>query len=377
MQIPNRTFEVYGAGATMPLTALIIGLAGETGTGKTVSAIRLGLGIASVLKTRLCVVDTEGLRALNYRKPRGPYEFDYVDFAPPFGPLDYIAAIEAAVKTGAKVIVVDSCSHEHAGEGGVMDQIDRFLDDKCGDDYSKRERYNMIAHAKVKPQRKKLNNYIIQLSRQGVVLILCYRASDKVKPASEADKRANPQEKIKHVGFVPETTSPLRYEMTQAFLLLPGAKGKPVIKPETADEQIWSKTPMQFEGWNTGQQLDESFGEKLARWAVGGAEVRGSSPAPATVHPPFSDAEAEGKPKPVIRLMMLYNALAMLAEQDELAAVPARYFVLKYKVYPWDQVLSVKAEKYLAWINDTIVPAMEARCAELQTAQPAEELQLS
>lgn len=271
MKMPTRTFEVAGLDVKFN-TAMIIGLAGETGTGKTTSAIRLGLGMAKVFGTRLAVVDTEALRALNYRKPRGPYDFDYIDFKPPFDPLSYELAIGAAVKSGCKVIVVDSMTHEHSGSGGVMDQIDAYLDDKCGEDYKKREKWMMIAHAKIKPQRKHLNNYIIQLARVGVVLILCYRANDKIKPmtAKERDMAEEGADKMKHVGFVPETTSPLRFEMTQAFLLMPGSKGRPIITPETNDEKIWSKTPMQFEGWiKDGYQLDQAFGEKLARWAIG------------------------------------------------------------------------------------------------------------
>lgn len=261
-------FEIWGADRTSDITALLIGIAGETGSGKTVSAIRLALGICRVVGGKPCVIDTEALRALNYRKPRGPYDFDYIDFQPPFSPPRYQAAIETAVQRGFKVIVCDSMSHEHSGSGGIIDQIDRFLDEKCGEDFQKREKMNMVAHARIKPQRKRLNDYIIQLARKGVVLILCYRANDKVKPVTGKG--------IVHVGFAPETTSPLRFEMTQGFLLMPGSKGTPTVSPETADEKIWSKTPMQFEKWICAKQLDEGLGEKLAKWAVGDA---GGSPA--------------------------------------------------------------------------------------------------
>ncbi len=136
----------------------------------------------------------------------------------------------------------------------------------------------MIAHAKVKPQRKQLNNYLIQLAREGVVLILCYRANDKIKPMTAAEKavakQSGAEAGLKHVGFVPETTSPLRFEMTVAFLLMPGAKGAPIITPETVDEKIWSKVPMQFEGWNKGEQLSEEMGRRLATWALGGSEPK-------------------------------------------------------------------------------------------------------
>ena len=239
-------------------TPLIIIVAGPSGSGKTVSAIRLGLGIARVRGGRVALLDTEGRRGLAYADL---FDFDHIDFPPPFSPLRYKEGIQKAVESGAKVIVVDSATHEHNGEGGVMDQIDSFLNEKCGDDYGKREKLNMIAHARIKPQRKELNNYIVQLGRKGVVVILCYRANDKVKPVAGQG--------IKHMGLTPETTSPLLYEATQAFLLSPGADGRPVTKPETTEEKLLIKTPMQFRGWITGEQLDEALGEKLARWAAG------------------------------------------------------------------------------------------------------------
>lgn len=252
-----RNFEVTKA--VREATPLIIGLAGETGTGKTVSALRLASGMAKYLNRKVGVIDTEARRALNYADK---YNFYHVDFEPPFGPLDYISAIDSAIRAGCGVIVCDSMSHEHSGNGGVLDQIEKYLDAKCGDDENGRQRWNQAAHAKIKPQRRQLNDYILQLGRTGVILILCYRASDKTKPEKGQG--------IKHVGFVPETTSNLRYEMTQAFLLMPGAKGKPCVTPETNDEKIWNKTPMQFEGWVKGDaQLDEAMGEKFARWASG------------------------------------------------------------------------------------------------------------
>jgi len=71
------------------------------------------------------------------------------------------------------------------------------------------------------------------------------------------------------MGVTPETTSPLIYEMTQCYLLKPGADGRPTTKPDTDDERILTKTPLQFREWKTGEQLDESLGEKLASWALG------------------------------------------------------------------------------------------------------------
>src|SRR3990167_10103442 len=91
--------------------ALIIGLAGGTGSGKTFSAMRLASGIAGEGKP-FAVIDTEAGRAKHYADQ---FKFDHGDLAPPFRPDAYVDAIMAADKAGYSVIVVDSVSHVWAG----------------------------------------------------------------------------------------------------------------------------------------------------------------------------------------------------------------------------------------------------------------------
>mgnify|MGYP003650113285 CR=1 FL=1 len=282
---------------------LIIGITGETGTGKTVSSLRLAIGMCRVLGGKPLLIDTNSRRGLHYRRsPSHPdgFDFDYIDFSPPFCPLEYKRRIESAVAHGSKVIIVDTMSDEHNGEGGVMDQVERWLDKHCKNPNDEDERYrkNQQAHARVKPYtRSILNRYIEQLGRTGTMLILTYRSHDKSKPV--------PGGGIVKVGYEPETTSTLRFLMTQGFLLLPGDRGKPCIKPETATEKIWTKSPMQFDGWVTEKILDEAMGEKLARWAAGGVSgqhVQAATAAPqsppanrqpaAATQPPPAQVEA-------------------------------------------------------------------------------------
>jgi len=252
-----RTFEYVPAlRATLPL---LLGVAGPTGSGKTFSGLRLATGMQRITGGDIAVIDTEAKRATAYDKY---FKFFHVDFAPPFGPLDYMEAITFAIKKGARHIVVDSMTHEHSGPGGVMDQINTYLDAKCGDDQGKRDRLNMVAHKGPKADRKELNNYIIQAGRGGVNFIFCYRADEKVKPI--------PGQGIKNVGMTPETTSKLVYEMMAMFLLTPGSDGRPNLKPETPGEKMLTKLPEQFrELLQAGEPLSENLGEKLALWAKG------------------------------------------------------------------------------------------------------------
>lgn len=253
----SEEFE-YGPAfrATIPL---ILGVAGPTGSGKTYSALRLATGMQQVTGGDIAVIDTEAKRATAYTDR---FKFNHLDFPPPFGPDRYQRAIKYVIGKGAKIVIVDSMTHEHSGEGGVMDQIEAFLDKKCGDDYACRDKNNMLAHKIVKPARKELNNYITQAGREGVNFIFCYRADEKVKPVKG--------EGIVNMGMTPETTSKLVYEMMAMFLLSAAADGKPIFNPSTPMEKVFTKLPIQFRDMlAAGEPLSETLGKKFAEWALG------------------------------------------------------------------------------------------------------------
>jgi hypothetical protein len=242
---------------------LIIGITGASFSGKTWSALRLATGIERVVGGPIYFVDTESDRALHYADY---FKFQHVPFAPPYGPLDYIAAFEHCASKGAKIIVCDQMTFEHNGEGGVMDQSEDFLEKKCGDDWKAREKMLMLSLVKPKTARKKLKRWII--THGHIVFILLYRAADKIKPAP---KGATDREPIK-LGWQPETTSDLPYEMTARFLLTPGSQGVPMLKPEEKGELLQVKNPKQFENViKSGEALSEDLGERMARWAQGDA----------------------------------------------------------------------------------------------------------
>lgn len=240
---------------------LLIGITGASSSGKTYSALRLGTGIARVNGGPLYVIDTEHKRALHYADA---FDFEHINFEPPFGPLDYLAAIRFCVEHKAGCIVIDSMTHEHSGTGGVLDQSEQYLINRLGDDHDKpgpRSKHLAASLIKPKRERKALNNAIVQM---GATAIFCYRAQDKIKPV--------PGKEPEKLGWQPETTSPLVYEMTARFLLTPSCDGKPSLMPPTEAERAAIKTPAQFRDWFApGFQLTEELGEKLATWAAGGA----------------------------------------------------------------------------------------------------------
>src|SRR5258708_34193941 len=124
---------------------LLIGRMGPSGSGKTYSALRLATGIHEVTGGEIYVIDTEARRALHYAEQ---FKFRHVQFDAPFGSLDYLAAIRHCVAKGAKVIVIDSMSHEHSGPGGYLLTQEAEVQRMAGDDYAKRERVKMAGWIK-------------------------------------------------------------------------------------------------------------------------------------------------------------------------------------------------------------------------------------
>lgn len=246
---------------------LLIGLAGGTGSGKTFSAMRMAAGIAG--DKPFVVIDTEAGRAKHYSDQ---FVFDHGDLHPPFTPQAYAEAILAADSAGYPVIVVDSCSHEWSGEGGVLEMQEAELDRMAGDDYRKREAVKMSAWIRPKMQHKKMVQRLLQVRAH---LILCFRAEEKVEMIRGDDGKMKIVPKVSSTGldgWMPVCEKNLPYELTTSFLLTADAPGMP--KPIKLQAQHRAMFPL-------GQPIDEESGRKVALWAAGG-NVSGLSDAEVT-----------------------------------------------------------------------------------------------
>jgi hypothetical protein len=254
------SFEIEDAKRTA--CPLLIGLVGASFSGKTVSALRLASGIVRVTKKPIVFIDTESRRSTHYADR---FQFKAMHFTPPFGALRYLEAIKKAVEYGAGCIIVDSMTHEHSGEGGMLWQSDQLLERY----ESERDRNANLARSFIKPKRERarLVNGIVQLGAT-CPIIFCFRAAEKL------DFKHKVNNQPRDMGWQPETTSPLMYEMTQQFLLTPGCEGVPILTSSIPDEKRIIKSPSQFQGWfRDGEQLSEDIGERFAKWAFAGQEV--------------------------------------------------------------------------------------------------------
>lgn len=263
MNAPQRKFEAKDG--KRERTPLLVGLTGPSGGGKTFSAHRLAQGIQSVVGGEIYMIDTENRRGLHYADR---FKFKHVDMQPPFGSIDYLAALEFCVAQGAKTIIVDSMSHEHEGPGGLLDLHEKELDRLAGQDWAKRERCKMLAWAEPKARRRQLINGMIRLDAN---IICCFRAKQTAKPVKRDGKT-----EVEQLGFMPIAGDEFVFEMTLNCLLPPAAGGVPKWQSEETGERTMIKLPEQFKAWlaDKSQPLDESVGAGLARWASGVEKVR-------------------------------------------------------------------------------------------------------
>lgn len=257
-------------------TPLLVGLFSPAGAGKTYSALRLATGIQSVVGGDIVVIDTEAGRALHYSDK---FKFKHMDFAPPFGSLDYLDAIRAAAASKPGVIVVDSMSHEHIGEGGYLSLAEKEVDRMAGDDFGKRERVKMAGWIKPANHRQQMIQGILQLRGN---FIFTFRAKEKTRPIKVGGKT-----EIENMGFMPLAGDEMLFEQTANCLLLPKAGGVATWNPEFGGEKYMMKLPEQFMGiLDDGKPLSEEHGAKLARWARGGAAKAPQGVASAPQQPP-------------------------------------------------------------------------------------------
>lgn len=263
MKVPARDFTT--SHAEPGESPLWIGIMGPSGGGKTYSALRLAKGIQSVIGGKIELIDTERGRGKHYAKL---FDYEYTAFPPPHGSLDYQAAIEHAVKVNkSSIIIVDSLSHEHEGEGGLIDFQEKEVERMADGDSAKAERVKMLAWARPKAARKQLLRSMIDHGT-AVVFILCFRAGESSKPGKGG--------KVIQMGFMPIAGKEFIYEVTVCALLMPGANGVPTWNPENVGEKMMRKLPEQFKDLfakTEGQPLGEAHGKALAEWSVGGTKA--------------------------------------------------------------------------------------------------------
>lgn len=224
----------------------LIGLYGESNSGKTFSALLLARGIAGP-DGRIHCVDTEAGRAALYAD-QVPGGFLRADFEPPFSPQRYIAALDAAESDGADVIVFDSFSHEWFGEGGVLDM--------AADNEARSGKAGLHCWKQPKLEHARL---VMRLLRSKTIVIVCLRAKFKSRQVKDGGKTTI----VKDDHVSPLQDEDLLFEMTAHCEMQAGNPGSIRLTK-------WSVPDLALCFPEDGkEQLGIKHGELIAKWARG------------------------------------------------------------------------------------------------------------
>lgn len=155
-----------------------IALAGDSGTGKTLSAIRLARGLVGE-KGRIGFIDTEQHRASLYADYYGG--FDVINLEPPFSPERYQEAVQTFKEAGYDCVIIDSMSHEWEGSGGVLEMAENQT-------YSTGKPITGLDKwCKPKMEHRRMMAYIMNC---GMNIVFCYRVKwNMVETVDEKGKK--------------------------------------------------------------------------------------------------------------------------------------------------------------------------------------------
>lgn len=284
---------------------LLIAIAGASGSGKTLSGLRIARGLAGGDDSKIAVIDTEAGRALHYAvgpgEQPGPNRFAFAhgDLRPPFTPEAYADAIKSADEAGFKVIMIDSCSHEYEGDGGLHEMHDaeaeaavqksRLIAEAKGWKFDEASAWDRASVGAWKEPKSRHKRFVSRLLQCRAHLIMCLRADEKIRIEKMKDERGRertviiqPKDMPPNERWVPICEKRFMYEMALSFVLTPQRPGVPI--PIKFQEQFHKSVPLD-------EPLSEAVGEALAAWAKGGASTPTPAPEPAS---PFTWELANG-----------------------------------------------------------------------------------
>lgn len=237
--------------AELFLTNPTIALTGPTGSGKTMSALRLASGIAKAMGGRFAVIDTENGSASLYSKL---FDFDTMAITPPFTTEKFINAINAAEQAGFCALICDSITHAWAGEGGLLEQKDAL------DSRPNSNRWTNWGPIKAKDLRLK-NAYLHST-------IPFFIATMRSKMEYAQSQNAGEKAKVQKVGMAPVQSEGIEYEFSVVFDIAMNHECE-VSKDRTHlfdQERIF--------------QITENTGKKFVDWRASGKEKPAPPPMP-------------------------------------------------------------------------------------------------
>lgn len=192
-----------------------ISLAGDSGTGKTLSSIRLARGIVGD-KGHIGYIDTEQRRASLYAGYYGG--FDVINLEPPFSPERYEEAVQTFKEAGYDIVVIDSMSHEWEGTGGVLEMADNQT-------YGNgKPMVGLDKWCKPKIEHRKMMNFLMN---SGMNVIFCYRVKyNMVESVDERGKKTMIRDETPTVVREPNVNYDITVDLTLDTNKIPHVSGK-------------------------------------------------------------------------------------------------------------------------------------------------------
>jgi hypothetical protein len=178
--------------ATRKKAKIRAGMSGPSGFGKTYSALLLAKGLVSEWD-KIAVIDTENGSADLYSDLG---EYNVIPLSAPYAPERYIEAINACIKAGMEVIIIDSISHEWDGKDGCLE-----IQEQLGGKYQD--------WAKVTPRHQAL---IEAITTSPVHMITTVRRKQDYDMTKDGNKI-----KVEKVGMKEVTREGFEYELTVNF----------------------------------------------------------------------------------------------------------------------------------------------------------------
>ncbi len=260
------SFEIHKA--TRQGVRPLIGVYGESGCGKTYSALLLARGFVGD-SGHIVMCDSESGRGSLYADVL-PGGYDTLDLTAPFSPARYIEAIEAVEKSGASIGIIDSASHEWEGISGVLDM--------AGENESRSGKPGLHNWKTPKMEHAK---FMLRMLQSSIPWIVCLRA--KYKSRQVKNERGK-TEIVKDDHTSPIQAEDFIYEMTAHFEVMPDHT---IHLTKCSHPSLQDCFPEDYK-----EPVGVKHGKLIAAWADGGgAKPQPQKPATAPTADPLIAAK--------------------------------------------------------------------------------------
>ncbi|MBP2652597.1 MAG: ATPase [Firmicutes bacterium] len=281
---------------------LRLALCGPSGSGKTYSALKIANGIGG----KIALLDTENGSGSLYSHL---CDYDTAEIAPPFTVEKYIATIKEAEAAGYDVLIIDSLTHAWAGQGGLLEEVDKRQTGKAN---------SFAAWRDVTPMHNRLVDTILQ-SKMHIIVTMRSKTAYEI----ETDERGK-KVPIKK-GMAPIQRDGLEYEFTVVLDLDNKKHVAEAGKDRTGlfDSKVFVP--------------DESTGQQIMEWLESGAEP----------------------PKPRITDIQRRKVFAMSKEAGIKPDEMKDHIHTSYNVESSNDITADQAQELIEWLDKRIVERQE------------------